>query len=191
MKLTKSDQKFLLYLSRSALEHVFKTGKELQPNDSEISKKLKEKRATFVTLTKDAMLRGCIGKLLPQKELYKDVVENTYSAAFADPRFPQLTKDELRQISIEISVLDIPKKLKYKDAKDLVAKLEKEKPGVIIQHGLYSATFLPQVWDDLKTPKEFLSNLCQKAALPPETWQKEKLEIQTYKVIKFKEKQNE
>jgi AmmeMemoRadiSam system protein A len=188
MKLTKSEQKQLLQLSRSALTHIFKKGEELKLNDSDIPKRLKEKRATFVTLTTNGMLRGCIGKLLPQKELYKDVLENTYSAAFSDPRFPQLTEAELADISIEISVLDKPKRLEYKNSKDLVAKLEKEEPGVIIQHGLYSATFLPQVWEELNTPERFLSHLCQKAGLEADTWQKEKLEIQTYKVVKFKEK---
>lgn len=187
MELSKSEQKSLLKLARSALEHILTTGEEVKPNDSDIPKKLKEKRATFVTLTKDGILRGCIGKILPQKELYKDIIENTYSAAFGDPRFPQLTEDELKQISIEISTLDKPKSLKYKDSKALVAKLKKEKPGVIIQHGLYSATFLPQVWEELKTPKEFLSHLCQKAGLEGDTWQKERLEIQTYKVVKFSE----
>lgn len=187
MNLTKSEQKQLLKLSRSALTHIFKTGEELEPKDSDFQKKLKEKRATFVTITKDGMLRGCIGKLLPQKELYKDAIENTYSAAFGDPRFPQLTKDELANISIEISILDKPKRLEYKNSKDLITKLTKEKPGVIIQHGLYSATFLPQVWEDLKKPEEFLSNLCQKAGLPSDMWQKEKIEIQTYKVAKFSE----
>lgn len=189
MNISTSEQQFLLTLSRSALEHIFKTGEELKPNDSDIPKMLKEKRATFVTLTKNGMLRGCIGKLLPQKELYKDVIENTYSAAFSDPRFPQLSRNELGNISIEISILDIPKKLEYKDSKDLVIKLQKEKVGVIIQHGLYSATFLPQVREELNTPEEFLSHLCQKAGLDADTWQKEKLEIQTYKVLKFSEEE--
>jgi len=188
MKLTKLEQNFLLDLARSALEHIFKNGEELRPDESDIPKKLKEKRASFVTLTKAGELRGCIGKLLPVKELHKDVIENTYSAAFSDPRFPQLQEDELNNIFIEISILDRPKSLKYKDAKGLIAILKKEKPGVIIQHGLYSATFLPQVWEDLKTPEEFLSNLCLKAGLSPDTWQKERLEIQTYKVHKFSEK---
>jgi len=188
MKLTKSEQKYLLKLARAALEHIFKTGKELIPDNSDIPTKLKRKRATFVTLTKNGKLRGCIGKLLPQQKLFKDVIKNTYSAAFGDPRFPQLTKDELEKIKIEISVLDKPKIMKYKNQQDLITKLEKEKPGVIIQHGLYSATFLPQIWTDLKTAEEFLSHLCQKAGLPKDIWQKENIEIQIYKVVKFKEK---
>lgn len=188
MKLTKSEQQFLLKLSRSALEHIFKTGKELTPDNSDIPKSLKQKKATFVTLTKNSNLRGCIGKLLPQYKLFKDIIKNTYSAAFGDPRFPQLIKNEVEEIKIEISILDKPEILKYKNKQDLIAKLEKEKPGVIIQHGLYSATFLPQVWTDLKTAEEFLSHLCQKAGLLKDIWQKENIEIQIYKVVKFREK---
>ncbi len=188
MKISKLDRKQLLKLSRSALEHIFKTGKEIEIKDSDISKKLKEKRATFITLTKNGQLRGCIGKLLPKKKLYQDIIENTYSAAFNDPRFPQLKKQELSKIKIEISVLDKPKKLKYKNTKDLIRILEEEKPGVIIHYGFYSATFLPQVWEDLKSAKEFLSHLCQKAGLLGNTWKHKKLEIHLYRTIKFKEK---
>jgi AmmeMemoRadiSam system protein A len=188
MNLSQKDKQFLLKLSRSALEHVFKTNKELVPNDSDIPDKLKAKTATFVTLTIDNNLRGCIGKLLPQKQLYVDIVENTYNAAFSDPRFPQLTKDELENVKIEISVLNKPKKFKYKNTTDLLEELNKEKPGVIIQHGLYSATFLPQVWKQLKKPEQFLSQLCQKAGLEKDAWRKQNLEIQTYGVAKFSEK---
>ncbi|MFC1780504.1 AmmeMemoRadiSam system protein A [Patescibacteria group bacterium] len=187
MNLSKKDKQFLLKLSRSALEHIFKTNEELVPNDSDIPEKFKVKAATFVTLTIDSKLRGCIGKLIPQKQLYIDIVENTYNAAFSDPRFPQLTKDESDKVKIEISILDKPKKLEYENTSKLLKKLSKGKPGVIIQHGLYSATFLPQVWDDIKTPEQFLSQLCQKAGLEKEAWKDQNLEIQTYKVTKFSE----
>jgi AmmeMemoRadiSam system protein A len=187
MTLSKKDQLFLLKLSRKALEFIFKTGTELSVKDSDIPAPLFENKATFVTLTKHEELRGCIGKLIPQKELYKDVLENTYSAAFADPRFPQLSKDELKDLRIEISVLDKPKELHYENVSDLVQKLEKGKPGVILEFGLNSATFLPQVWEDLPTADEFLSHLCRKAGLSADTWKKEKMNIQIYSVLKFSE----
>jgi AmmeMemoRadiSam system protein A len=183
-----SNQKFLLKLARKSLEYIFRTGKEFIPNNSDIPEELNDIKATFVTLTKNERLRGCIGKLKAIQELYKDVIENTYSAAFNDPRFPQLSKEELPQVKIEISVLEEPKKLKYKDSSDLIAKLAKTKPGVILGYGFYSATFLPQVWEELPEAEDFLSHLCQKAKLEPNTWKHEKLEIQTYNVAKFKEK---
>ena len=187
MTLSNKDQQFLLKLSRNALEHIFKIGTELTVKDSDIPSLLLEKKATFVTLTKNGELRGCIGKLLPIKELCRDVLENTYSAAFADPRFPQLSKDELKDLHIEISVLDKPNELHYENTSDLVQKLEKGKQGVILEFGLYSATFLPQVWDDLPKADEFLSHLCRKAGLSADTWKKGKMNIQTYSVLKFSE----
>lgn len=188
MKLTTQKQQLLLEISRKALEHIFKTGKEITIDESKISEELQEKGATFVTLTKKGNLRGCIGKLIPQKELYRDVIENTYAAAFRDYRFPQLKETELNEIKIEISVLGKPKKLEYKDFKELIKKLEKKRPGVIIEKGLHSATFLPQVWDEAKSPENFMSLLCQKAALEKNYWKNNSLEVYTYKVIKFSEK---
>jgi len=191
MKLTKKSKNFLLKLSRTALEHLFKFGKELDPNTIDIPEKFKEKKATFVTLTKNSILRGCIGKLKPTCELYKDIIENTYSASFSDPRFPQLQKEELKDIKIEISILDTPQKFEYKTHKELTDKLSKEKCGVIIQSGFHSATFLPQVWEELKTPEEFLSHLCLKAGLENNAWKDKNIEIYLYNVLKFKENKND
>lgn len=187
MKLTQKDKQILLKFSRLALEYIFTTGKNLDVKASEVPKNLKEKRATFVTLNKNNHLRGCIGKLMPMKELYMDVLENTYSAAFNDPRFPQLTREELKQITIEISVLDTPKKLKYKNPNDLLAKLELDKPGVILEMGMHSATFLPQVWEETPTAKDFLEHLCEKAGLPKDMWKNKNMKFSTYEVVKFSE----
>ncbi len=188
MKLTDKEKKQLLKLSREALEYIFKTGEEIDLSELKMPDKLKEEKATFVTLTKNGQLRGCIGKLLPKKELYKDIIENTYSAAFADYRFQQLRKEELDQIKIEISILTKPELLKYKDHEDLIKKLNETKPGVILEHELSSATYLPQVWDEIKDIKSFLSSLCAKAGLPDDMWKYPNIKIYTYYVIKFREK---
>ncbi|MBU0975545.1 MAG: AmmeMemoRadiSam system protein A [Patescibacteria group bacterium] len=188
MSLTEKDKQFLLKLSRKALEHILKTGEELSVKDSDIPKKYKEKKATFVTLTNNGALRGCIGKLVPQIELYRDIIENTYSAAFNDPRFPQLTKEELDGIRIEISILSEPKAYKRTSPEALIEFLSKDKPGVILEMGFHSATYLPQVWEEVDNPEEFLSSLCLKAGLPQDMWKKENVKISTYSVMKFKEK---
>lgn len=186
MNLSKKDQQFLLKLSRNALEHIFKTGQEKRVDISTVPDSLKVDAATFVTLTKNSELRGCIGKLKAQKRLFEDVIENTYSAAFRDPRFPQLTKEELPDIEIEISVLCEPKQLEFKDKKDLIKKL-KNKPGVILSYGLYQSTFLPQVWEELPDPNNFLTHLCRKAGLPEDFLEHDKPDILTYTVNKFSE----
>ncbi|MDD3648424.1 MAG: AmmeMemoRadiSam system protein A [Candidatus Dojkabacteria bacterium] len=188
MTLTGKDKQFLLKLSRKALIHIFETGKELTQNNSDIPDKYKEKKATFVTLTKNGQLRGCIGKLVPQLELYRDIITNTYSAAFNDPRFPQLTEEELLQIKIEISILSEPKVYNRTTPEELLRFLSKEKSGVILEMGLHSATFLPQVWKELETPREFLSQLCLKACLPQDMWKNNRVRICTYKVENFSEK---
>lgn len=187
MKLTGLERKFLLKLARTALEHIFKTGEHYRIELKFVPKPLIEPGASFVTLTKNGKLRGCIGRLEAAGELYKDVVVNTYAAAFDDFRFPQLKASELASIKIEISILSPNSFLEYRNATDLLLKLAKDKPGVVLQSGYNSATFLPQVWEDLQEPEIFLSSLCLKAGLESDQWRLGKLEIFTYSVENFQE----
>ena len=115
--------------------------------------------------------------------LYEAVIKNSISAAYSDPRFPPVTKEEAAELEIEISILTVPVKLNYTDAADLLKKLNHDL-GLIIKKGMYSATFLPQVWEDLPDKEQFLTHLCLKAGLSGEAW-KENLEVYTYKVEKF------
>lgn len=147
-----------------------------------------KKRGTFVTLHINGRLRGCIGNLEPGKTLLKGVKDNALNAAFHDPRFSRLTKKEFKKIDIEVSILSKPEKLEYSDADDLTAKLEPGVHGVIIKKGWASATFLPQVWEQLPDAEQFLSHLCSKAGLSNNEWQKADLEIMTYHVQYFEEK---
>lgn len=142
---------------------------------------------TFVTLTLNNSLRGCIGSLAATEALLSGVKNNAINAAFHDPRFRPLTLKELEKVEIEVSVLTEPKPLDYKDADDLIQRLEANVHGVIIHKGYKSATFLPQVWKQLPSPEDFLSHLCMKAGLPSREWQKEKLEVLTYRVQYFEE----
>ena len=164
----------LLTLARQTLQAYFENKKPLIPD--EIKQKYSKKQACFVTLTKQDELRGCIGSLQPRQELYKDVIENTISAAFHDPRFFPLSKEELKQIKIEISILTIPKKLIYSNAQDLLKKIN-NKQGIIIRQGFNQATYLPQVWEQLPNKEQFLCSLCVKAGLMPDCWKSQKSEI--------------
>jgi MEMO1 family protein len=145
------------------------------------------RRGTFVTLTINGQLRGCIGSLEPSESILDGVRHNAVNAAFHDPRFPQLSTAELQQTDIEVSILTQPQPLKYKDADDLLSKLQPHVDGVILRKGPARATFLPQVWDQLPQPEKFLSHLCLKAGLSADTWQKGRLEILTYQVQYFEE----
>ena len=184
----KENQQYLLGLARQTLEYYFDTGKKLEIDESDVDEELKEKRGTFVTLTKNGELRGCIGHNDPMQEIYKDVIGNALSAALKDNRFSVLQESELKDLNIEISVLTSPKKLEYSSTEDLLEKLTPLQDGVIIEKGIASATYLPQVWEGWNgnnTKSEFLSSLCQKAGLDIDEWKKGGLEVYTYQAEVF------
>ena len=141
----------------------------------------------FVTLKIDGQLRGCIGNLVGHEPLVDGVRANALNAAFHDPRFRPLTAKELDRVSIEVSILTTPQPLEYADAEDLTARLRPHVDGVTIRKGFASATFLPQVWEQLPEVESFLSHLCQKAGLPGQAWRKGDLEVETYQVQYFEE----
>lgn len=177
------DKKILLNLAREAIRSELENQK-LAINKAEISCALKQKQGAFVTLKIDGQLRGCIGHLAPVQPLFKDVIENARAAAFLDPRFMPLTKNEFEKTAIEISVLSTSKKLEYESLPSLIENLEKSKPGVILKHDGKMATFLPQVWNELPKAEQFLSHLCLKAGLDHNQWKK-KVEIEIYTVEKI------
>jgi hypothetical protein len=155
--------------------------------DSMTDSVFKEKRGTFVTLTINKQLRGCIGNLDTTDSIVDGIERNAVNAAFRDPRFPPLKAKELDRVDIEVSILTEPKPLEYIDSKDLLSKLRVNVDGVILRKGSASATFLPQVWEQLPQPEKFLSHLCTKAGLSADTWKKGHLEILTYQVQYFEE----
>lgn len=146
-----------------------------------------EVRGTFVTLTMAGQLRGCIGHLTGVATVAASVRQNAVSAGFHDPRFTALTAAELEDVEIEISILTEPRPLEYTDAEDLIRHLRPQVDGVILSHRGASATFLPQVWQQLPAAEAFLSHLCMKAGLSAERWQGGDLEVSTYQVQPFEE----
>jgi len=122
-------------------------------------------KATFVTLTLDHQLRGCIGSLIAHRSLLDDLIYNAKAAAFDDPRFYPLTPEEFLHVTIEVSLLSEPTRVEYHDSKDLKSKITVGEDGVILQKGTRKATFLPQVWEQLPSFELFFSHLCQKAGL--------------------------
>ncbi|MBW2339981.1 MAG: AmmeMemoRadiSam system protein A, partial [Deltaproteobacteria bacterium] len=145
---------------------------------------------TFVTVTIDGNLRGCIGHIIPRETLIEGIRENALNAAFRDPRFPPLTQEEFDKIGLEISILTPPQELTYTDAEDLLDKLRPGIDGVIIKKGFNEATFLPQVWEQLPDKREFLTHLCLKAGLSAHSWETEKLQVSIYRVQAFEEEES-
>ncbi len=127
---------------------------------------LKEKGATFVTLTtSDGELRGCIGTLEAHRPLLEDIISNAKAAAFNDYRFAPLTREEFDDIKFEVSILSQPEQVDYFDEEDLQDKIIPFEDGIVLVYGGYRATFLPQVWEKLPEFDEFFRHLCLKAGL--------------------------
>ena len=186
-KLTSEEQKILLRLAREAMERGVK-GEELPSLDSSsLPLPLQEAGSSFITLTAHGQLRGCIGSLEPYESLAEDVREHAVAAALKDPRFPAVREDELNGIQIEVSRLTRPIPLQYKDAEDLLSKLHPFVDGVILRDAFRRATFLPQVWEKIPDPAEFMNNLCYKMGVQHDLWRSEHLEVLTYQVEEFHE----
>lgn len=129
------------------------------------------KRASFVTLKKMGDLRGCIGSIIATQPLEIDVSKNAINAAFFDPRFPPLQEYETKELTIEISVLSPLHEFEGNN-EEFIEFLEEKKPGVYIKCLRGSATFLPQVWEQISDAKSFMLQLSLKAGLSPEEWNK-------------------
>jgi AmmeMemoRadiSam system protein A len=142
--------------------------------------------ATFVTLTKNDALRGCIGSLEPARALGEDVAQNALGAAFRDPRFPAMTAAEWPQCRVEVSLLSTPKPVRFADEADLLGQIAAGADGLIIEADGRRGTFLPQVWEDLAEKRVFLAHLLKKVGLPPDT-RLTRCKVSRYRVAKWKE----
>jgi AmmeMemoRadiSam system protein A len=131
---------------------------------------LAEPGATFVTLKRHGVLRGCIGSLEARRPLVADVKWNAVAAAFGDPRFAPVTLAELEEIRIEVSLLSPMSPIEFSSEEDAAARLRPFEDGVVLQYGHARGTFLPQVWEDLPDPARFLRELKRKAGLSPSLW---------------------
>jgi len=147
---------------------------------------LRETGATFVTLSQDGVLRGCMGTLEAHRSLADDLAGNARAAAFHDPRFPPLTADELARTQVEVSILSRPEALEFRDEAEALAQLRPGVHGVILEAAGHRATFLPQVWEQLPTPREFIRQLKRKAGLDGDYWSPN-LRLSRYTVEKFRE----
>jgi hypothetical protein len=177
----------LLGIARNSIEAALGVA-EPQPLPDETW--LKPLRASFVTLTQNGRLRGCIGSLEAQRPLGEDVSRNARAAALSDPRFVPLAREELAATRIEVSLLSTPKVLAFADHADLLAQLRPGEDGLILECGGARGTFLPQVWEGLPDPEQFVAELKRKAGLSPQL-STAKCRIQRYRVLKWKEDRGE
>jgi uncharacterized protein len=185
--LTDSEKQKLLHLAREALEYAV-TGRKLPALDQNgLTTNLTEPGASFVTLMINGELRGCIGALEAHQPLVEDVREHAAAAALEDPRFPPVDQGELSRIRLEISRLTAPQPLEYSSPDDLIKKLKPHVDGVILRNGRRRATFLPQVWEKIPDPVEFLERLCQKMGMNANAWRTIPMDVLVYQAEDFGE----
>jgi AmmeMemoRadiSam system protein B/AmmeMemoRadiSam system protein A len=174
--------KTLLSLARAAIEAALAGHIPKMPQEPW----LQQAGATFVTLTKDGALRGCIGSLEAVRPLAQDVIENARAAAERDPRFPALSAHEWAQCRVEVSLLSAPKPIRFADEADLLGQIRAGADGLIIEAHGRRATYLPQVWEVITDKRQFLEELKRKAGIPADT-RIAACRVLRYRVVKWTE----
>ena len=185
--LSETDKKKLLKIAREAITRAVRNEQLIRIKLQGHSQLLRDHGASFVTLTTREKLRGCIGTLEANQPLILDVQEHAVAAAMEDYRFPVVREEELQLINIEVSRLTPVHLVDYSTPENLVSKIRVNVDGVLIKAIGRRATFLPQVWEKVPDPEQFLSQLCVKMGAPPDLWRRRRVQIYTYQVEKFKE----
>jgi len=175
-------------IARNTLENFLRDGEE--PDlDEELSEQMEEERGVFVTLQKNDDLRGCIGRPMPRQPFIEGLVNSAINAATRDPRFPEVSPEELEDITIEVSMLTVPEEVEVDDPKKYLEKIEVGRDGLIVKYGGSEGLLLPQVpVDNNWESEEFLSQTCVKAGLSSDAWVKEDISLEKFSAQVFKEK---
>jgi AmmeMemoRadiSam system protein A len=175
----------LLPIARSAIARA--VGQVVAPtHPAATAPWLQAPGASFVTLTQQGQLRGCIGTLEAYRPLHQDVETNAVAAALRDPRFAPLRARELEQTDIEVSLLSVRETLAFRSETEALAQLRPGVDGVVFEFGRFRSTFLPQVWEQLPDVAGFMAHLKQKAGLPADFWSAQ-VRLERYTVTKWRE----
>ena len=164
--LSVEEQQTLLSIARNSIKHGLDHGTPLKPAREDYTPALKEQRPVFVTLKINSQLRGCIGATDTSSSIVENIAEYAFRAAFHDPRFAPLEKDEYDQITISLSILSANEPVEFSSENDLLNQIRPGIDGLIIEKGNCRATFLPSVWETLPDTHEFLRQLKLKANIP-------------------------
>lgn len=173
--LSEEEQQVLLSIARESIRHGLEHGTALKPAREDYVPALQEQRPVFVTLKIKSQLRGCIGTTESSTSIVENVAEYAFRAAFHDPRFAPLDKDEFDQITVSLSILSANEPVVFSSESDLLDQLRPGIDGLIIEKGGCRATFLPSVWEMLPDTQEFLKHLKLKANIavdetPSKAW---------------------
>ena len=160
----------LVDIAQLSIRHGIKTGNCPNVEVSAFPHSLRTMRRTFVSVHTNGALRGCVGSLAATNHLVVDVVQNAYRAAHEDKRFKALTEEDLAATDISVSILSTPRPMKFSDEANLVAQIQPDMDGLILQDGQKHAVFLPVVWEQIASPQDFVRHLKNKAGLPLDHW---------------------
>lgn len=179
--------KRLISIARKSIFSFFEDKETYISED--IKEEFNEERGVFVTLYSRGRLRGCIGFPEPVLPLWKAVKEAAEGAGFQDPRFPALSREEYKDIRIEMSVLTKPEIINADKTSDYVSQIETGKDGLIIKNERGSGLLLPQValeqgWDS----ERFLCETCKKAGLEKDCWKDMKSKVYKFQAQIFAER---
>jgi len=185
--LNKGELTQLLDIAREAIRGHFSDDLPQPPQLDLYGKKLLQPGACFVTLEVNGQLQGCLGSTTANSPLVLDVHNKARDSAYQDRRFMPLTEDQLDHLMIEVSVLSDPEPLLVRSEQELINYLADNKVGVILSDHHSQALFLPQVWEKLKAPKDFIRQLKLKAGWNAAYWSSS-MEVKTFTVISIKGK---
>ena len=170
--LTNNEGNMAVHLARDTIETFLNEGAVTKLSDVDLPDIFNKKRGVFVTLTKQGMLRGCIGYPYPGSELGNAIIDSAISAAVRDPRFPQVSSPEMDDIAVEVTVLTQPELIDVPPT-ELPNMIEIGRHGLIVKDGYNQGLLLPQVAPENDFNEvEFLSHTCLKAGLSPDAWQR-------------------
>lgn len=182
---TESEKSSLLAFTVASVQHAIHKAKVATPSPQLLSDLplLRSKRAAFVTLNQNNKLRGCMGYTFPTTTLGQAIAESAFNASLKDARFNPVTTNEFDALTISLSILDYPQRVVTRSATDLVKQLIPHVDGVIIKYQNRQSLFLPQVWNTIPNPTEFLSQLCLKQGSPTLCWQEAEAKIYRFETV--------
>lgn len=184
MEIEAAHRVILLDLARASILDAVGAVPALEPASAEMPAPLGQPGASFVTLSIEGRLRGCIGSIVPARALASDVWGNARRTAMEDPRFEPLSVPETTAARLEISVLGPLEEVRVEDEAELLCVLRPGVDGLLMTWGQHRATFLPKVWDSLARPEDFLRQLKRKMGLPDDFWH-EAMAISRYDTTEF------
>jgi AmmeMemoRadiSam system protein A len=182
---TEREQQALLRLGREAIQAAIHARTAPDLPQASLTPTLSTPAATFVTLNLAGKLRGCVGTLVVRDPLHRSVARNAIGAALRDTRFPPVTREELKDVKLHISILSSLVPVPSQSAAELLSRLTPGVDGVVLRQAGRTATYLPQVWQTFPDREAFLESLCRKAGVAASAWSGTDAEVLIYRVSEF------